>query len=51
MQPEVNLRLVCVECGLVSEGNARGWRAFLTDDDQAAIYCPDCAEREFSAMS
>jgi hypothetical protein len=39
--------LVCVECGLVSEGDARGWRAFLTDDDKPAVYCPPCAEREF----
>jgi hypothetical protein len=47
MEPEVVLTFVCVECGLRPEGDARGWRAFLTDDDQAALYCRECAEREF----
>ena len=27
--------------------DARGWRAFLTDDDQAAVYCSECGTREF----
>jgi hypothetical protein len=40
-------RLECVECGEFSDGEARGWRMFLTDDDQPAVYCPGCAEAEF----
>jgi hypothetical protein len=28
-------------------GDAAGWRAYLGVDDEVAIYCPDCAEREF----
>jgi hypothetical protein len=44
MEPKVDLTLVCVR---ESEGEAGGWRAFLTDDDQATVYCPECAEREF----
>lgn len=40
-------RLECVECGVVSEGSARDWRAFLTIDDEVATYCPDCAREEF----
>jgi hypothetical protein len=35
------------ECAGKSEGDARGWRAFLTDDDQAAVYCSECGTREF----
>jgi hypothetical protein len=27
--------------------DANGWRVFLTDDDQPAVFCPECAEREF----
>ena len=44
---EVDVVLVCVECGKQSEGSARGWRALLTIDDEAAVYCPECAEAEF----
>lgn len=40
-------RLRCVECGVESEGSARGWRAPLTVDDEVATYCPDCARKEF----
>jgi hypothetical protein len=40
-------RLACVECWRLPCGDATGWRAYLTGDDQVAIYCPDCAEREF----
>ena len=42
--------LVCVECNeTASEDDALGWRAYLTSDEphELAIYCPDCAEREF----
>jgi len=38
--------LVCVECGRESEGDARGWRAFLTDDE-AKVFCPECVGEEF----
>jgi hypothetical protein len=27
--------------------NHRGWTARLTVDDDVAVYCPDCDEREF----
>jgi hypothetical protein len=40
-------RLVCAECGAESPPEARGWRAYLTDDDVAEVFCPDCAAREF----
>ncbi len=46
------MTLVCVECGLRSE-TAPAWRAYLAGDpreaadDEVAIYCPDCAKREF----
>lgn len=45
--PEQEQALVCVECQAVSEGQAFGWRAYLGDDDEALIFCPRCAEREF----
>jgi hypothetical protein len=37
--------LVCLECGEESD-EARGWRAFV-DDDDLLVYCSDCAAREF----
>ncbi len=43
------LRLVCVACEDVARGQAWGWRAYLDADDDVAIYCGDCAEREFGA--
>jgi hypothetical protein len=39
--------LVCAECGGKSEAGASGWRAYLRDDDQAVVFCPACAKREF----
>ena len=44
--------LVCVECGASSAEGAR-WKAeFVTDgeledDDEIAVYCPACWNREF----
>jgi hypothetical protein len=38
--------LVCVECETDST-EGRGWQAHLTDDDEVAFYCAECAEREF----
>jgi hypothetical protein len=40
-------RLRCVECCRVSQENERGWTARLTVDDEVAVYCPECDEREF----
>jgi hypothetical protein len=44
----------CVECGRLGEGPMDGWRALLgvdVDDEdapeQAYLFCPDCAGREF----
>jgi hypothetical protein len=39
--------LVCAECGRESPPDARGWAAYLDDDDAAVTFCPECAEREF----
>lgn len=39
--------LVCVECEKPAPADARGWQAFLTVDDEVALYCPACARREF----
>jgi hypothetical protein len=39
----------CAECGRDWDGLERGWRRYLTVDGDTALYCPDCAEREFSA--
>ncbi len=39
--------LVCVECGRRSSAQARGWRSYLTEDGEAVVFCPECAQREF----
>ena len=39
--------LVCLECGDESD-EARGWRAYL-DDDDLLVYCSYCADREFGS--
>ena len=43
--------LRCVECHVPSDEGARGWRGVLTGDEYepttVAIYCPECADREF----
>jgi hypothetical protein len=44
---DVETILFCVECGEESEEDARGWRAFLTVDNELGTYCPDCAGEEF----
>jgi hypothetical protein len=45
--------LRCVECGREQAVDERGWRAYLTTDEdepaEAIVYCPDCAADEFSA--
>jgi hypothetical protein len=40
-------RLVCTECRAVADATARGWRAYLTDEDELLLYCGACAAREF----
>jgi hypothetical protein len=43
--------LLCVECKELTNEFARGWRAYLTDDEEgpaeAFVLCGACAEREF----
>jgi hypothetical protein len=43
--------LVCVECGRVQATDERGWRAYLTTDEEepaeALLYCPECSMDEF----
>ena len=54
-------RLVCIECGRSADVYAHGWRAFVVPevddfeemeqaeqaDAELAVYCPECAAREF----
>ena len=44
-------RLTCVECGRMQPAGARGWKAYLTTDEdepaEVVSYCASCAEREF----
>ena len=47
LQLEAELRegardLTCVECSATSNGDTSHWKAYLTSDDEIAIYCPDC---------
>lgn len=37
----------CAECGREQAAGERGWRAYLTDDDEVAVFCPECSSREF----
>jgi hypothetical protein len=30
------------------ENAAEEWRAYLDDEDDLPVFCPECAEREFS---
>jgi DNA-directed RNA polymerase subunit RPC12/RpoP len=50
-EPDPAERLICVECGREQTVGERGWRAYLTTDEdeqaEAIVYCPDCATREF----
>jgi hypothetical protein len=45
--PSVVLTLECLECGTRSTAEARGWRAYLYEEREVFVYCPDCAAREF----
>lgn len=47
LQLEAELRegtrdLTCVECNERSNGDTTHWKAYLTSDDEVAIYCPTC---------
>jgi hypothetical protein len=52
-------RLICGECGRESEEHARGWHGLvLSDDDElplqddeVALFCAECWEREFGEQS
>jgi hypothetical protein len=46
-EPETTVVLVCAECGDESDQEARGWRAYLGDDDSVTVFCPACSTREF----
>jgi hypothetical protein len=39
------------ECGREADSGARGWRAYLGEEDDGSlmvgVFCPRCAEREF----
>ena len=39
----------CTECRRMWDGLERGWRRYLTVAGVTALYCPDCAEREFGS--
>ena len=46
-QENVTFVLECEECRARSR-EGRGWRAYLDEDSSdVAIYCAECAEREF----
>lgn len=44
-------RLRCVECAREQAAGERGWKAYLTTDEdepaKAVVYCPEGAAREF----
>jgi hypothetical protein len=40
--------LTCVECGR-SPRALEMWRVLFVDLAEVAIYCPECAEREFGS--
>ena len=46
-RPGVAQRLACVECEAIARGDVAGWRAYLTVEGEVAVYCVECAEREF----
>jgi PhoPQ-activated pathogenicity-related protein len=47
--------LTCVECGREQVASERGWRAYLTTDEdqpaEAIVYCSECAAREFGPLT
>jgi hypothetical protein len=49
MRQEPN-KLTCAECDTAAADDASRWRAYLTDDEEVAVYCPDCARLEFDGV-
>ena len=43
----IRQRSRCVECDRPQFDSESGWRMYLTIDDEPALYCPECAAREF----
>ena len=39
----------CLECNRAWLDDAEHWRAFLDEEGELLLYCPDCASREFDA--
>jgi DNA-directed RNA polymerase subunit RPC12/RpoP len=44
--PETLAAVRCIECGRQRTDDER-WRIYLADTGEVAIYCPECAGREF----
>jgi hypothetical protein len=54
IEPKSDDHLICVECRAIAPPEVPGWRAFLVgvhdeldDEETVAVYCPECAAREF----
>ncbi len=47
MDAPADATLTRAESGRGVGGGRQCWRAFLTDDEQAAVFCHERAEREF----
>jgi hypothetical protein len=46
------LRLICAECGRLSDEKAAGWHAYhaleqFCDEEYVLPFCPQCAKREY----
>jgi len=47
--------LVCIECGVATDRFERGWRAWLTAEEndesvEAVVFCPGCSAHEFGEV-
>ena len=48
--------LVCIECGVATDRFERGWRAWLTAEEneepvEVVVLCAACSEREFGEVA
>lgn len=48
----IDAEVRCIECDVVAEGSAPGWKAYLGggldgEPVEVVIYCPQCAARGF----
>jgi hypothetical protein len=43
------LSVACTECGRRHPRREEIWRLLFVDLGEVAIYCPECAEREFGS--